>query len=506
MLFQTLFKLNKTIGLLLIATMFVMNGIAHANVVGNGTQNFAPTTGFHDFATVNSSDTIPGRSFHLGLFVNNASNTLPYGQDVEGDSKKSNQLTGADLIFGYGVTDRLHLAVSTPFIVNQQMDDDSNTHSQFAKEGNTEFRFHCKFKLLGKRDHSGLAFLLNATMDRTSENPHRGENFGLTYVPELAADLKIKSFLFSANLGYKIQDKGEVIEGALFEPFGNKILYSAAAGLLVNKKRTKLYVEIYGDRPVGEVSTDSDRKTESLESLLGAKHLVKEDLSLNIGAGTEMVHGVATPDLRIFAGLNYLISPAPKATRKIAKAKPFKKKKKFKARKKRRMLPPPVIDVQEDTVAAADLGLLDPQPVVAAPSTAPSTAPLPLNKPDEVIVINNVNFLFDSDHEVFKGGLQEIDKVAKYVSDKQSAAKIVIEGHTCFMGTDSYNEDLSYRRAKTIRMHLINNYGFRPDQVIAVGFGESRPVTTNVSEQGRRLNRRVEFKIYYADTLSQVGY
>jgi outer membrane protein OmpA-like peptidoglycan-associated protein len=486
----------------LIVLSLCITAPALANVIGNGTQNFAPTTGFHDFATVNSSDTLPKKSFHLGVFLNNASNTLPYGEEVDGGEQDSNQLTGADLVLGYGLSDRFHLAVATPFIVAQQMGENDDTHSRFNKKGNTEIRFQGKFKLLGKRDASGLALLFNAGMDRTSENPHRGENLGLTYIPEIAGDLKFGRVILSANLGYKIQDRGEEIEGSLFEPFGNKLLYSTAAGLFVNKKRsTKVFIELFGDRPMDDVSTESDRSVSSLETLIGAKHLVKKDLSVSVGAGTEMLHGVATPDLRIFGGLNYLIQPAPKAKKMIAKKKPKKNKKKKFKRKKRRPAPMPDLYIEPETVAAADL-MPEPAPVVMAPSTAP----IPVETPDEVIVINDVNFLFDSDHEVFRGGLDTIDKVAARVSKRQDAKTIVIEGHTCHMGTHAYNESLSFRRAKTIRNHLIKNYGFRSDQIIAVGFGESRPAASNMTERGKRLNRRVEFKIYYNETLSQAGY
>ena len=71
---------------------------------------------------------------------------------------------------------------------------------------------------------------------------------------------------------------------------------------------------------------------------------------------------------------------------------------------------------------------------------------------------------------------------------------LLIEGYTDSTGTDSYNLDLSQRRAEAVRGFLVSN-GVSADRVMARGYGESYPVTTNNTEAGRQQNRRVEVVI-----------
>ena len=67
----------------------------------------------------------------------------------------------------------------------------------------------------------------------------------------------------------------------------------------------------------------------------------------------------------------------------------------------------------------------------------------------------------------------------------------IIEGHTDSNGSDDYNQGLSKRRAETVKMALISKYGINPNRLTAVGYGESRPIATNETSDGRYTNRRV---------------
>ncbi len=71
---------------------------------------------------------------------------------------------------------------------------------------------------------------------------------------------------------------------------------------------------------------------------------------------------------------------------------------------------------------------------------------------------------------------------------------INIYGHTDSTGDAAYNQGLSERRALAVRQYLIAQ-GVNPDRIIAQGFGETRPVSTNETAQGRAANRRVEIAI-----------
>jgi outer membrane protein OmpA-like peptidoglycan-associated protein len=74
--------------------------------------------------------------------------------------------------------------------------------------------------------------------------------------------------------------------------------------------------------------------------------------------------------------------------------------------------------------------------------------------------------------------------------------KTVIEvaGHTDSSGSDQYNQTLSERRAQSVAGYL-GSHGVKQQRLITVGAGESRPVASNDTEQGRASNRRVELTI-----------
>jgi outer membrane protein OmpA-like peptidoglycan-associated protein len=69
--------------------------------------------------------------------------------------------------------------------------------------------------------------------------------------------------------------------------------------------------------------------------------------------------------------------------------------------------------------------------------------------------------------------------------------KLQIEGYTDSIGSDEYNQQLSEKRAETVRGYLISQ-GVKIDNVSAVGLGKANPVADNSTAQGRQLNRRVE--------------
>lgn len=70
--------------------------------------------------------------------------------------------------------------------------------------------------------------------------------------------------------------------------------------------------------------------------------------------------------------------------------------------------------------------------------------------------------------------------------------KLRVEGHTDNIGGDTYNLDLSKRRAAAVKQALVSNYGIGADRLTTAGFGSSRPVAANDTLEGRALNRRVE--------------
>ncbi len=71
-------------------------------------------------------------------------------------------------------------------------------------------------------------------------------------------------------------------------------------------------------------------------------------------------------------------------------------------------------------------------------------------------------------------------------------ASLAVEGHTDSYGSDATNLTLSIQRADAVKNYLVTNFSYIPDQIEAIGYGESTPIATNETEEGRARNRRIE--------------
>ena len=110
---------------------------------------------------------------------------------------------------------------------------------------------------------------------------------------------------------------------------------------------------------------------------------------------------------------------------------------------------------------------------------------------EEKIVFRNVVFDFDS--AAIRGDMAPIlDEAASIIKDAKGSVEV--EGHTCNMGPEAYNQSLSDRRAASVQAYLVNQ-GVVADRMTAKGLGENNPKYDNDTLEGRKLNRRVEITL-----------
>lgn len=107
-------------------------------------------------------------------------------------------------------------------------------------------------------------------------------------------------------------------------------------------------------------------------------------------------------------------------------------------------------------------------------------------------MINNIFFDFNK-YELKPESFLELDRLYKFLSDN-SDISVEISGHTDNIGTDEYNITLSNARANAVKDYLVSK-GISSNRIISKGYGKSQPVASNDTDEGRQLNRRVEFKI-----------
>lgn len=194
-----------------------------------------------------------------------------------------------------------------------------------------------------------------------------------------------------------------------------------------------LFTTVSGYGVVGDLW---DRTEQSpLEAQVGARYDIGHGLTATAASGFGLVDGVGTPNYRVIGGLEF-----------AAKAKP--------------------------TIAKA--------------------------KPTAVIVEDHIitdKIYFDFDKATIKSeSLPALDAVATLLSAHPTITLVSIEGHTDNIGTDAYNQTLSQARAQAVLDYLVQN-GIASERLTSVGYGESKPVDTNTTRDGRALNRRTEFLI-----------
>lgn len=126
-------------------------------------------------------------------------------------------------------------------------------------------------------------------------------------------------------------------------------------------------------------------------------------------------------------------------------------------------------------------------PVPADPVTPPPVVIPEAPQYEEIELM----ILFDHDKSVVKQHYySEIKRVADFMN-RHPEVTVTIEGHTDSNGDDRYNVGLSQRRVDATKRILINQFGIDASRVNSVGYGESRPVASNATSQGRQKNRRV---------------
>ncbi|UCG92664.1 MAG: OmpA family protein [candidate division WOR-3 bacterium] len=111
----------------------------------------------------------------------------------------------------------------------------------------------------------------------------------------------------------------------------------------------------------------------------------------------------------------------------------------------------------------------------------------------EKIVLKGITFGFNS-AVIRPESYPVLDDAAKVIKSKPTM-RVEIGGHTDSIGSDSYNQKLSYQRANAVRDYLIKYHTVDPSRIVAVGYGERQPIADNRTKSGRELNRRIEFKV-----------
>ncbi len=505
------------------------------------TQLFLPSPSPGTTFTIDRPQVPRHLSYMLGLNVNGASSVFVRSSDQQAIVPWR---LDAELLASLGLFEWIELGVAVPLVLSQaaadpfRLDLDRNTRATIG-----DLRLMMKVPLL--RGDVSLASRLVLSLPTGD-----GERFvGTDYwsaAPELVFAWKLGIFTLGASAAWRFRQ--QVVVGA-FE--WDDELHLALGGRLAVHERVQLIAE--AQARLGFAGDSFDRDENPAEADIGARIVLADGLTVDVGVGTGIVQGWGTPKLRGFAVLRYASEREPCAAG------------------------PEDYDGFEDGDFCADIdndadgledsadecpndaedhdGFLDDDgcpdhdndadgvtdaddrcPLASedrdgyedddgCPESdndedgVPDGADACPNQPEDrddyqdedgcpepgpeaaSVTVTDTRILiseriyFDFDTDVIRSVSRPLlDQVAEVIADLPATRRIRVEGYTDDQGNPQYNLDLSYRRARAVVEYLTNK-GVPRARLEYVGYGSRNPVAPNDSPDGRALNRRVEFTI-----------
>lgn len=501
-----------------ILILLTFPSITLANMSGSTLQTFNPTVNAsNEFVSLYSTQSLGKKKLGLTTYFDYAQNTIPTYLNVPSSENAEDTSLYNHLLFFYGLTEKLDFGFSSVSILNQEATGLQN-QGFIGNDGIINLKALLKYQLFDrKKSGFGLSIIGSVNQVGIRDTPYHGDRPGPSLGIEVAVDRKWKRFLNSFNIGYISASPGEQVTSANgFEPINSTIVASLGSQYSIAPK-LNLMAELHSS--VIDSDTDAlDREALSLEGLAAINYATKlfksYDLSLNVGVTRGLNDGIFTPSLRVFSGLNvkfglkkpkFFTSKNDKKNKtKVVKATKdeLDEIKKLEERK--------LAAIEEEGDIFADVEDIKPTVDPIQPEVDPNDIEqtVTINQDDKTdeklkgfsqeqeytgeykkIILNYIEFDLDS-YVLDSASIKTLKGVADHLK-KNDYEKLMVIGHADFYGTTRYNEYLSLKRAKTVSDYLLSQ-GVPTASVEYNGYGKRRILTTGISADSRKRNRRVE--------------
>jgi outer membrane protein OmpA-like peptidoglycan-associated protein len=435
-------KILKTVAgavlAVLLAVPLVLPRTAWGRATSANANTFFPAIDDSPYLTIYGSQTLQQWQFRTGAYFNYANDPLEVGLASVTRFGVIDHLLMGDFFGSLGFTDWFEMGLDVPVALFEKFNNIATGTSETTLRM-SDVRLEGKFRLLDiDRHHIGIAILPYITFPTGSGSRFVGNNSFAGGVKGIL-DAKLGDRVqVGLNLGYMARDRVVILNTEVDDMF----TYGLGVSVRTIKNWMDVMAEVYGST---NVTNFFGREAEMpLEVDAGMRfNLPKpEGLQITAGGGVGLTFGYGTPDFRAILGISYL--------------KP----------RRVELPPPPPPPVEEAEVKRT---------------------------PERIVITKKIHFEFDK-AVIRPISFRILDAVVDIMKQNPDIRKVRVEGHCDAKGSDAYNIKLSQRRSNAVRDYLIA-HGVEADRLVAVGYGESRPVADNGTAEGRARNRRVEFTI-----------
>jgi outer membrane protein OmpA-like peptidoglycan-associated protein len=446
----------------------------------------------------------------------------------------SDQLTEFDLDVAYAMGESYQIFIAAPVLLSQSSAEDMNPRISVTRGAHT-WRPGVKWTFY-EEDETYWAAVMSMDFLNVADNPYTGDNAQPIFNAELSGTWKDGNLAKSINFGYRARKAGAIPASARMFPLHDQ--FTASAGLSGAFTRSARWVgEIITSYPLNKEPYKDAMDASSVDILFGMKHRWVKNLNFDWGATVEPGVKTQAPAWRVFTGLVYYWGPKPEKKTAPPEEVPLQKELSGIAAPNETVyqLEPAASDMKV-TPEYAEIfegskvqiraeggnppynyrvvrggGRINDMGLFRAPTKAGTTiievtdnggqireSTILIKSPpkaDREIRLANLKFKFDSE-ELINSSERELENAVKTLRSLK-LKRIIIAGHTDSVGNDNYNQELSERRAGTVREILLKRLRLPANAIDAIGYGEDRPLNDNDTPANRQRNRRVDLKVYF---------
>ena len=305
--------------------------------------------------------------------------------------------------------------------------------------------------------------------------------------PRLVVDWKhTKGYHVAANFGFQFRPQRTAFNYISDDMFR----WGIGAQAPIRRGWAHAIGSVYGTLPTGRNRHPSnfdtlvaDTRSTPVEVLLGVRVPLPNEMTGTLAGSAGLTHGVGAPDWRILAGVHWSTPGTRGETFAPTKLDQYLDRDKD-----------GIFDDKDDCPDDPEVynGLDDED------GCPDEKADIDVRVTKTMIVFDGKIFFFLDDTRLQEQSHGILDRIVEVMEENPQVTKVRVEGHTDNQGSESYNRDLSQRRAEAVVAYL-KAHGVEASRLEAMGFGEELPIAENDTPEGRARNRRVEFVITEID-------